>query len=93
MKKHNIHHDSSSITSSGQELSTSGYEPSTLWYALNVSSSPSHECLNDSRASCHMANEKAMFLALNGCNIKNIYVGDDRYISVVGCETIHLDNG
>jgi len=40
-----------------------------------------------------MANNKAMFSSLNDCNTKNIYVGDDRSLSVVGTGTIHLDNG
>ena len=34
-----------------------------------------------------------MFSSLNDCNTKNIYVGDDRSLSVVGTGTIHLDNG
>ena len=40
-----------------------------------------------------MAINKAMFSSLNDCNAKNIYIGDDRYLSVVGSGTIHLDNG
>jgi len=34
-----------------------------------------------------------MFSSLNDYNTKNIYVGDDRSLSVVGIGTIHLDNG
>eukprot|EP00253_Pinus_taeda_P011076 PITA_11076 len=63
-------------------------------YALNVSSSShSHEWLIDSGASYHMAKNKAMFPSLNDCNTKNIYVGDDRSLNVVGTGTVHLDNG
>ena len=40
-----------------------------------------------------MAKNKAMFSFLNDCNTKNIYVGDDRSLSVVGTLTVHLDNG
>ena len=53
----------------------------------------SSDLLVDSGASYHMAKNKAMFSSLNDCNTKNIYVGDDRYLSVVGSGTIHLDNG
>ena len=40
-----------------------------------------------------MDKNKSMFSSLNDCNTKNIYVGDDRSLSVVGSDTIHLDNG
>ena len=40
-----------------------------------------------------MGTDKAMFLTLNDCNTKNIFVGDDRSFSVEGSETIHLING
>ena len=40
-----------------------------------------------------MAKNKSMFSSLNDCNTKNIYVGDDRSLSVVGSGTIHLENG
>ena len=40
-----------------------------------------------------MAKNKAMFSSLNDCNTKNIYVGDDRSLSVVGTGTVHIDNG
>lgn len=87
MKKHHIQLDSSSNSSSGQALSTYGF-------VLNVSScSSSNEWLIDSRASYHMAKDKAMFSSLNDCNTKHIFVGDDRSLSVVGSGTVHLDNG
>eukprot|EP00253_Pinus_taeda_P029052 PITA_29052 len=96
MKKHNFHleHSSTSTSSSGIALSAYGCQASRSGYALNVSSSShSHEWLIDFGASYHMAKNKAMFSSLNDCNTKNIYVGDDRSLSVVGGGTIHLDNG
>jgi len=96
MKKHNMHleHSSTSTSSSGITLYACGFQSSRFGYALNVySSSHSHEWLIDSRASYHMAKKKAMFSSVNDCNTKNIYVGDDRSLSVVGTETIHLNNG
>ena len=96
MKKHNIHleHSSTSTSSSWITLFTCGCQESRSGYALNVSSSShSHECLIDSGASYHMDKNKAMFSSLNDCNTKNIYVGDDRSLNVVGTETVHLDNG
>jgi hypothetical protein len=40
-----------------------------------------------------MAKDKAIFFALNKCNTKQIFVGDDRSLSVVGSGTIQVDNG
>jgi flagellar biosynthesis component FlhA len=39
-------------------------------------------------ASYHMAKDKAIFSTLNECNTKQIFVGDDRSLSVVGSGTI-----
>eukprot|EP00253_Pinus_taeda_P033909 PITA_33909 len=67
-KKHNIHleHSSTSTSSSGITLYACGCQASWFGYALNVSSSShSHEWLIDSRASYHMAKNKAMFSSLN----------------------------
>ena len=62
--------------------------------SLNASSSsPSHEWFIDSGASYHMEKYKAVFLALNNCNTKNIFVGDDISLSVVGSRIVHLNNG
>jgi hypothetical protein len=36
---------------------------------------------------------KTYFSALNECNTKKIFVGDDRSLSVVGSETVQVDNG
>ena len=96
MKKHNIHleHSTTSTTSLGITLSTCGCQESRSGYALNVSSSShSHEWLFDSGASYHIAKKKAMFSSLNDCNTKNIYVGDDGSLSVVGTGIVHIDNG
>ena len=94
MKKHNINLEHCSPSSSGMVLSACGFQASRSGYALNVSSSShSHEWLIDFGASYHMAKNKAMFSSLNDCNTKHIYVGDDRFLSVVGSRTIHLDNG
>jgi hypothetical protein len=40
-----------------------------------------------------MAKDKAIFSSLNECNTKKIFVGDDRSLSVVGYETVQVDNG
>ena len=93
MKKHNIFIDTYSTSSSGQALHAFVYAPSRSGYALNVTSSPSQEWLIDSEASYHMGKDKAVFSALNNCNTKTIFTGDDRYLSVVGFGIVHLNNG
>jgi hypothetical protein len=40
-----------------------------------------------------MAKDKAIFSALNECNTKQIFVGDDRSLSVVGSRIVQLDDG
>jgi hypothetical protein len=88
MKKHNINIDStSSYSSHGHELSPSGF-------SFNATSTSSFdEWLIYSRAPYLMAKDKAIFSALNECNTKKIFVGDDRYLSVVGSGTFQVDNG
>jgi hypothetical protein len=94
MKKHNIHPDTSSMSSLGKALSTFAYAYSRLVYSLNASSSfSSHEWLIDSRASYHMGKDKTVFSTLNDCNTINIVVCDNRSLSVEGCGTVHLNNG
>ena len=94
MKRHSIHLDTSSTSSLGQALSTYIYAPSISGYALNVTSySPSQEWLIDSGASYHMGKDKDVFSALNNFNTKNVFLGDDRYLSVEGSRTVHLNNG
>jgi hypothetical protein len=40
-----------------------------------------------------MDKDKAIFYALNECNTKKIFVGDDRSLGVVGSKTVQVDNG
>jgi hypothetical protein len=88
MKKHNISIDSTySSSSHGHALSAYGFSFNT------TSTSSSDEWLIDSRASFHMAKDKDIFSALNECNTKKIFVGDDRSLSVVGSRTVQVDNG
>ena len=79
MKKHNISIDSTSSSSShGHALSSYGF-------SFNTTSTSSYdEWLIDSGASYHMAKDKAIFSSLNECNTKQIFVGDDRSLNVVG---------
>jgi hypothetical protein len=88
VKKHNINiHSTSSSSSHGHALSTSGF------YFNTTSTSSSDDWLIDLGASYHMAKDKDMFSSLNECNTKKIFVGDDRSLSVVGFETVQVDNG
>jgi hypothetical protein len=88
MKKHNISIDSTSSSSfHGHALFASGFSFNT------TSTSSSDEWLIDSGASYHMAKDKDIFSALNECNTKKIFVGDDRSLSVVGSGTIQVENG
>ena len=88
MKKHHINLDSSSEdTSHGHALCASGYS-----YTAS-SSSTSNEWLIDSRASYHMAKDQAIFSTMHECNTKQIFVGNDRSLSVVGFGTVSLENG
>jgi hypothetical protein len=91
MKKHNISTDSSSSSSSshGHALSASGFSFNTT----STTTSSFDEWFIDSRASYHMDKDKAIFYALNECNTKKIFIGDDRSLSVVGSGTIKVENG
>jgi hypothetical protein len=40
-----------------------------------------------------MVKDKAIFYALNECNTKQIFVGDDRSLSVVGFGIVQVDDG
>jgi len=87
MKKHNIGINSNSSSSHGHAISTSGF-------SFNATSTSSYdEWIIDSRAYYHMAKDKAIFSSLSECNTKKIFVGDDRYLSVVGSRTVQVDNG
>jgi hypothetical protein len=88
MKKHNINIDSTTSSSShGHALSASGFSFNT------TSTSTSDEWLIDSGASYHMDKDKDTFSALNECNTKKIFVGDDTSLSVVGFGIVQIDNG
>jgi hypothetical protein len=87
MKKHNISIDSAS-SSHRHALFSSGFS-----FNSNSTTTSSDEWLIDSGASYHMAKDKAIFSALNECNTKKIFVGDDRSLSVVGSGTVQVDNG
>ena len=40
-----------------------------------------------------MDKDQAIFSTMHECNTKQIFIGDDKYLSVVGSETIPIDNG
>jgi hypothetical protein len=88
IKEHKINLDSSSSNSSfyGHALSASGF-------SFNATSTSSDQWLIDYRASYHMAKDKAIFSALSECNTKQIFVGDDKSLSVVGSGIVQVDNG
>jgi hypothetical protein len=88
MKKHNISIDSTS-SSHGHALFASSFS----FNSTSTTTSSYYEWLIGSRASYHIAKDKAIFSALNECNTKKIFVGDDRSLSVVGCGTVQVDNG
>jgi hypothetical protein len=70
-----------------------GHALSASSFSFNTTSTSSpDEWLTDSGASYHMAKDKDTFSALNECNTKKIFVGDDRSLSVVGSGTIQVDN-
>jgi hypothetical protein len=85
MKKHNTIIDSTS-SSHGHAFSASGFSFNT------TSTSSSNEWLIDSGASYHMDKDRDIFSALNECNTKKIFVGDDRSLSVEGSGTIQVEN-
>ena len=88
MKKHHINLNSSSeFTSHGHALCASSYS-----YTAS-SSSTSIEWLIDYGASYHMAKHKAIFSTMNECNTKQIFVGDDSSLSVVGSRIVQVEYG
>jgi hypothetical protein len=88
MKKHNISIDSTS-SSHRHALFASGFS----FISNSTTTSSSYEWLIDSGAYYHMAKDKSIFYALNECNTKKIFVGDDRSLSVVGSGMVQVDNG
>ena len=86
MKKHHIILDlSSESTSHGHALCASGYSYTTS------SSSTSIEWFIDSGAFYHMAKDKAIFYTMHECNTKQIFVGDDISLSVVGSRIVPVE--
>jgi hypothetical protein len=89
MNNHNINIDSTSSSfSHGHALSAYGFSFNTTY-----TSSYFDEWLIDFRACYHMAKDKDIFYALNECNTKKIFVGDDRSLIVVGSGTVQVKNG
>ena len=78
---------SSESTSHEHALCASGYSYTAY------SSSTQNEWFIDSRASYHMAKDQAIFSTMHECDTKQIFVGDDRSLSVVGSETVPVENG
>ena len=56
------------------------------------SSSTSNEWIIDSRQSYHMDKDQAVFSTMHECNTKQIFVGDDSSLSVVGFGTISTNS-
>jgi hypothetical protein len=52
-------------------------------FSFNATST-SYECIIDSVASYHMDKDTSFFCALSECKTKQIFVGDDISLSVVG---------
>ena len=57
------------------------------------SSSTSNDWLIDSGASYHMARDQAIFSTMHECNTKQISIGDDRSLNVVGFGIVQVDDG
>ena len=88
MKKHHISLDLSLESNShGHALCASGYS------YIASSSSTSIEWLIDSGASYHMSKNQAIFSTMHECKTKQIFVGDDRSLSVIGSGTVPVENG
>ena len=87
MMEHSINLDSSS------DSTIRGHSLCAFLFSFNASSSSSsNEWLIDFGASYHMANDKAIISTMNECNTKQIFVGDDRSINVVGDRVFMLIN-
>jgi hypothetical protein len=87
IEKHNIYIDYSySSSSHGHALFASGF-------SFNTTSTSSYdEWLIDFGASYHMVKDRGIFYALNECNTKKIFVGDDRSLSVEGSGMVQVEN-
>jgi hypothetical protein len=86
MKKHNINICSSNYSSHGHALSS-------FVFSFNATfTTSSEEWLIDYETYYHMAKNKTIFLALNECNTKKIFVGNDKSLSVIGFGSVKVDN-
>ena len=88
MNKHYIHLNTCLISSSRHALSTSRYAHN----ASSFCSYYSNEWLIYFGSSNHMEKDKTMFLPLNDCKTKLIFVDNDRSLSVLGSGIVHQDN-
>ena len=88
MKKHHINVDlSSESTSHGQALYA-------FVFSYNASSySTSIDWLIDSGAFYHMSKDQTIFSTMHECNTKQIFIGDNISLCVVGSGAVPLDNG
>jgi hypothetical protein len=86
LKKNTVIIHSTSSSSHGHALSTSGFSFNATY------TSSYNECRIYSGSSCHMTKDKSIFSSLNDYNTKKLFVGDDRSLSVVGYGTIQVDN-
>jgi hypothetical protein len=87
MENHNINIDSTSSSSSH------GHALSAFGFCFNATSTSSSDDWLIYFESYHMSKDKYIFYALNKCNTKKIFVGDDRSLSVVGSGIVQVDNG
>jgi hypothetical protein len=83
IKKHNIDIDSSSSSFDGHALPASSFS-----FNATSTSSSSNEWFIDFGASYRMDKDKSIFYAFIECNTKKIFVGDDRFLSVVRYGTV-----
>jgi hypothetical protein len=72
-------------------LETYGLALSSFGFSfLETSTSYANEWLTGYGSYYHMAKDDTIFFALNECNTKKIFVGDDRSLNIVGFETFQL---
>lgn len=89
MKRHTIN-----IDSFYYEYSSPVHALSASSFSFNVTSTSSYdEWLIDFVAYYHMVEDKDIVFTLKECNTKQIFVGDDGSLSVVGFGIVHLDDG
>ena len=88
MKKQHINLDSSS------ESTSHGHTHCASSYSYTASSSfTQNKWLIDSGESYHMAKDQVIFSTMYEFNTKQIFVGNDRSVSVVGSGIVPVENG